>query len=131
MTQFQFIPVTPPKGLGDIPKLFAILNNAVRDQVAEGVRFMSTYPAKPGGSSYRRTGTLRRSWSFAMKTGGGRIEGTIKSNQNVAPYNEDVQGEDQQALFKRIGWKNIKDLDKKIDKEFSKRVDDMVSKVFG
>ena len=130
MTQIKLIPITPTKPFGDIPKLMATLNNSVRDQVAEGVRYMSQYPPKPGGSAYRRTGTLKRSWAFAMKTGGGRIEGTIGSSSNVAPYNREVQGEAQLRLFKRIGWRNIKTLLNKIAKEFPRRVEVMVERAF-
>jgi|TARA_Y100000310_G_scaffold15622_1_gene15666 hypothetical protein len=130
MTRLQLIPVTPKKPLGNIPKLVELLTNGVRDQAAEGVRLMSTYPPQPAKSRYRRTGTLRRSWNFALKTGGGIIQAIIQSNRRVAPYNEAVQGQDQAPLFEQIGWKTIKDLDKQIQKDFPKRMQDMINKVF-
>ncbi len=124
------IPIVTPKPFGDVPKAFAVMHDVVRDQAAEGVKFMSQYPAKPGDSRYKRTGTLRRSWAFKITSGNNRIEGEIGSNANVAPYNEEVQGADQNPFFKAVGWKNVEDLGKKIDKEFPERMQRAIDKAF-
>ncbi len=106
----RMIPILPDRSFRqDTAKAFAAVNNAVRDTVADGVRLISDYPAQ-GRSRYRRTGTLRRSWGFSMKSGGRRIEGTVQSNSRIAPYNRDVQGENQKPLFERRGWRNVTDL---------------------
>jgi len=128
MTQVKVIPITPTESLVNTPKLFVLLTAAVRDQVAEGVRLMSIYPPQLGRSKYRRTGTLRRSWSFGVTTGGGRIEGLVRSASNIAPYNREVQGEEQLLFFGRRGWANIKELDKQINRDFPKRMQDMINR---
>lgn len=127
--QVKMIPIGIEKPFGDLPKMFVLLNNGVRDQAAEGVRFMSTYPPIRD-SSYRRTGTLRRSWSFSMRTGGGRIEGEIGSNSNIAPYNREVQGKEQTDLFWGKGWHNVTQLETMIDKDFPKRVQSLIGRAF-
>ncbi len=118
----KLIPTIPKDGILSPEKLFVGLSNGVRDMAVESVRFMSTYPPKRGASRYRRTGTLRNSWSFSIKSGGKRIEGSVNSNSGIAPYNEEVQGENQDALFSMIGWKNVNDLQKKVDREFQGRL---------
>ena len=128
--QMQMIPIGKDIKLGDVPKLFVTLNDAVRDEVAEGVRFMSEYPPSPAGSTYRRTGTLRRSWSFEVKSGGGRIEGSVGSNSNVAPYNMTVQGDEQGSVFINIGWRDTKTLGKIMEKDFPGRCQSLVDKYF-
>lgn len=125
--QIQMIPIGAEVKLGDPIKTMAVLGDAIRDQVSEGVRYMTTYPPL-SGSSYRRTGTLRHSWFFETKSGGGRIEGSVKSNANIAPYNAAVQGENQLDVFRNIGWRTVKDLEAKINLEFHKRCQDLVDK---
>jgi len=126
--QINMIPIGGTGGLGDPVKAFAAISNAVRDECVEGKRFMSQYPPQPADSHYRRTGTLKDSWSFGVKSGNSKIEGEIGSNSNIAPYNADVQGDDQEALFKRIGWKNVDDLQSKVSKGFPERVQREIDK---
>lgn len=126
--QVKMIAISPKDAFDkDVRKLFVTLNRAVRDESANGVRYMSYYPPV-SGSAYRRTGTLRRSWSFRISSGGGLNEGLIQSNANIAPYNETVQGENQGDVFERIGWRNIKDLFSMIDKDFPKRIQNLIAK---
>lgn len=128
--QIQMIPIGKADFGGDVIKMFVSLTNAVRDQAVEGVRFISTYPPLES-KNYRRTHTLQKSWSPSpVKTGGGRIEVEIGSNSNIAPYNEDVQGENQMAIFKRIGWRTVNDLESLVQKDFSKRLQDAIDKSF-
>ena len=91
---------------------------------------MSEYPMQPAGSNYRRTGTLRRSWHFDVKSGGGKIEGAIKSQAAIAPYNVSVQGDEQREVFRNIGWHSTDDLSRRVEKTFMQRIQDMVDKNF-
>lgn len=128
----RIIPIMPGVSFSsETNKAFAAISNVVRDTTADGVMFMTNYPAKRSGSRYIRTGTLRRSWNFSMKSGGGRIEGSVQSNSNVAPYNRDVQGENQRPLFERIGWHNVKELIALMGDDFPKRVQKALDKAFG
>lgn len=127
--QIQMVPIGD-FGFKDTAKLMVILNDAVRDETAEGVRYMSVYPTKPPGSSYVRTGTLRRSWSSKVSSGSGSIEGTVGSQGSIAPYNEDVQGETQMPLFQRIGWRTTEDLRKQFDSKFADNVQKKIDKYF-
>lgn len=129
--QISMIPIGDSKGFGDTVKAFALLANVVRDECAEGVRFMSWYPPKSHSSHYVRTGTLRRSWSSNVKSGGSRIEGEVGSSSNIAPYNEDVQGENQDNIFERLGWRDVGDLESKINKSFPNRAQDQINKAYG
>ena len=126
--QAQMLPILPKAGLLNQKQLFVALHDAVRDQAAEGRTFMSTYPQKRGSSSYRRTGTLRNSWSFKVKSGSKRIEGTVGSNSGIAPYNEEVQGEKQDPLFAMLGWRNVEDLEKKTNREFPSAVERIIGR---
>jgi len=126
----EIIPIMPKESFSsDTTKIFAAAHNVVRDTVADGVRFISDYPAQAAGSRYRRTGILRRSWGFNIKSGNMRIEGTVQSNSMVAPYNRDVQGENQKPLFERRGWKNVSDLMKFMAEGFSDKVQKAVGNV--
>lgn len=128
--QISMIPIGGSGGFGDTVKAFAAITKATRDECAEGERFMSQYPPSPSGSRYIRTGKLRQSWSSNVKSGSGKIEGLIGSAGNIAPYNEDVQGDDQEELFKRIGWRNTDDLKSKVEKEYPNRVQAEIDKAF-
>ncbi len=50
---------------------------------------LAAYPAPPVGSSYRRTGTLGRSWTTTVTPSSDGITGEIGNNVRYAPY---VQG---------------------------------------
>lgn len=123
--QMRLIPISPPGGIVDSRRLFTALHSGIRDESAEGVRFMSVYPAKTS-RRYRRTGTLRRSWSFDVKSGQRRIEGRVGSNAGIAPYNEDVQGVNQDALFAAIGWRNVNDLERKVNRDLPGRFERII-----
>ena len=125
------IPIGHPEQIfKDAAKLFVVIEGAVRDEVAEGVRYMSTYPPKPAGSKYIRKGKLKDSWHFKVATGGGRIEGAVASQSNTAPYNEEVQGVGQEQIFRQIGWRNVDGLQKEFDTKFADKVQAEISKYF-
>ena len=102
---------------------------AVRDASANGTRFIQKYPAQRLlKTGYRRTGTLKRSWSFKVVNGATQITGTVGSNSNMAPYNRPVQGSPQVRLFKGAGWRNIDVLQRKMENEFNKDLETILKR---
>lgn len=125
------IPIRPPKGgVLNRAKLMDGLTRAVRDMQAEGVRFMAEYPAAVG--KYKRSGDLKKSWSAKPVTRtASRIEGEIGSNERIAPYNDQVQGEQQLAFFRGRGWRNVHDLDKLIRRQLPQRAQAEINRAAG
>jgi hypothetical protein len=70
------------------------------------LREQKTYPPQRTGSTYRRTGTLGRSWSRTVETQGNTVIGEVGSNSNMAPYNRQVQDADRQSRIHRGRWTN-------------------------
>ena len=67
---------------------------------------LKQYPPAPSTSSYQRTGTLRRRWTWAVDDDGS--EAIIGNNTPYAPF---VQGRDGQTWFHaRTGWLTAEDL---------------------
>lgn len=92
------------------------------DVTAEGQRFIAKYPAQTlRKTGYRRTGTLKRSWSTKVTTTSTAIKGVIGSNDNIAPYNKFVQGRPQSKLFRTTAWRNIDQLQLKAQNELRNR----------
>ncbi len=86
--------------------------------VADGKRFIARYPPQRlRASGYKRTGTLKRSWSFKVNNEGRRIVGIVGSNSNIAPYNRFVQGKRQRRLFRGAGWKNVNTLEARMTRQ--------------
>jgi len=85
------------------------LENAIVGAMNDGATLfratMQRYPAPPPNSSYRRTGTLGRSWSVKpiSRTASGWSV-VIGSNGNMAPYNRAVQKRSEQARIHRGRW---------------------------
>ena len=66
--------------------------------------YAAEYPAKPGGSSYRRTGTLGRLWTQGkpqITTGGHVLEARIS---NATPYGPYVQDPEKQSEAHKGRW---------------------------
>ncbi len=82
------------------------MRGAMNDATALLLRDLQTYPPQRTGSSYVRTGTLRRSWSRDIQGDGLALRGIVGSNSNMAPYNRAVQDADQQAPIHRGRWTN-------------------------
>lgn len=76
------------------------------DATALLLRELKTYPPQPSGSTYKRTGTLRRSWSKRIEGEGIEVTAIVGSNSNTAPYNRAVQDEDKQRRAFRGRWTN-------------------------
>lgn len=67
---------------------------------------MKTYPPQRAGSAYKRTNTLKGSWSRRITGRGVEISGVVGSNANIAPYNRRVQDATMQARVHRGRWTN-------------------------
>lgn len=94
------------------------LQRLMRNTVAEGNRFIAKYPPQRlRKSGYKRTGTLKRSWSFKVRNEVRRIVGTVGSNSNIAPYNRFVQGRRQRRLFRGAGWRNVNTLEARMTRQ--------------
>jgi len=84
------------------------VNDALRlgmeDAAALLLRTLKTYPPKVDSTTYRRTGTLGRSWSRTISGGGATVRAEITSSGYIAPYNRYVQDREQQARVHRGRW---------------------------
>lgn len=102
--------------------IISALTKDIRNTTAEGNRALAEYPVQPPGSSYRRTNTLKRSWSMGPVTvSGDDLQGTVRSNSNIAPYNRDVQGKLQEPLFFTLGWLDVITEAKRMQSDLVKR----------
>jgi len=117
-------PILPKGKLLDFRKMSSGLVKAMSDTVKAGQRQMQSYPPQPAtlGPRYRRTGTLRRSWSSDVESGMNRIVGVVGSNANIAPYNRRVQGKEQTPVFAAYGWPDVFDLKKSVEKQLPPRL---------
>ena len=82
------------------------LRAAMEDSTVLLLREQQTYPPQRTGSTYKRTNTLRRSWSRRIRQEGSELVGEVGSNSNIAPYNRYVQDQMQQASIHRGRWSN-------------------------
>ena len=83
------------------------LRAAMEDSTVLLLREQQTYPPQRTGSTYKRTGTLRRSWHRPpIKREGTAIVGEVASSGQTAPYNRYVQDQTQQASIHRGRWTN-------------------------
>lgn len=132
--EIQMVAITPKKDLVDKARVLAALEAAMRDAVSEGHREVAEYPPQTlTKTGYVRTGTLKRSWSSDVKSGGGKLEGTVGSNANIAPYNVRVQGPfgEQVEMFHGAGWMSATELRDKMTRELSERLQDAIDKAAG
>ncbi len=107
-------PIKSINGIGIVRDLQKLMTNTV----AEGNRFIAKYPPQRlTKSGYKRTNTLKRSWSFRVRNEGRRIVGTVGSNSNIAPYNKFVQGKTQRRLFRGAGWRNVNSLEARMTRQ--------------
>lgn len=125
-----FTPILPKGALIDRAQLTQALTAAVRDTQAEGVRLMATYPPQASNSRYKRTGTLKRSWSAPpVVASGDTITGEIGSNGGMAPYNEQVEGQAQDAAFAARGWPAVPALVALVEKQLPLRAQAEINRV--
>lgn len=127
--RIRIIPISPVGAEVDVRGLKGEIAGAVRQVVAEGQRFIATYPPQRlTASGYRRTGTLRRSWSSKVDVTFGGITGIVGSNANIAPYNVFVQGSPQRPIFRTAGWRGVDDLADFLQTRVASAVDRAVEK---
>ncbi len=85
-----------------------VVGVALRGAVEDGTTYVlykiRRYPPQRPGSSYRRTNTLKRSWSRRIEGRGLEIRGIVASNGAMAPYNRTVQSRPHQARVHRGRW---------------------------
>lgn len=116
----------------DTRKIAADVNRLMRDVTADGQRLIATYPPQRlRKTRYRRTGTLKRSWSRKIRRRGNDLTGEVGSNSNIAPYNRYVQGQRPVKIFRRAGWKNVDDLAEQMVDDFNDGLDDIIEKATG
>ena len=82
------------------------LRAGMEDSTVLLLREQQTYPPQRTGSTYKRTNTLRRSWSRRIRQEGSGIVGEVGSSGNTAPYNRYVQDQTMQATVHRGRWTN-------------------------
>lgn len=126
------VPIKPKGARINTTALAMDLTNAMRDVTSDGQTLAARYPPQTlRKSGYRRTGTLKRSWSSRVRTRTGSIEGTVGSNSNMAPYNRFVQGrKGQQArIFRRTRWTTVDDLEKVMQDDLNERVEEILRKL--
>lgn len=117
----------------DVHRLSSGLKKAMTDTVSEGQRFIAEYPTQTlTYTGYKRTGTLKRSWS--SKVGGTTrgIEGIVGSNSNIAPYNRFVQGHpgtEQKDMFRRAKWRNTYLLGNAMQEDLEKNVQNVMDHI--
>ena len=129
-TRIKIIPIRSRAPKPDARKIRRELEKAMRDSVSDGQRFIAKYPPQRlRKTGYRRTGTLKRSWSSKVTSGARRIEGVVGSNSGIAPYNRPVQGRRQVPAFRRAGWKGVDDLAKMLQDELNKRVQRVIDRI--
>ena len=88
----------------------ARIDRALRAGITDATVYLAnqlrTYPPQRPGSAYKRTNTLKGSWSRRIEGTGADITGHVESNGNAAPYNRLVQDRTQQAAVHRGRWTN-------------------------
>jgi hypothetical protein len=82
------------------------LRAGMTDATVHLLRQLRTYPPQRAGSAYKRTNTLKGSWSRRIEGRGLEMVGHVESNGNVAPYNRLVQDRTRQAQIHRTLWTN-------------------------
>lgn len=90
--------------------LNAAMRGATEDATTYLLALIRRYPQQRAGSTYRRTGTLNRSWSRRVEGTGLSIRGFVGSNGNIAPYNRYVQSRREQAAVHRGRWQTVEDV---------------------
>lgn len=119
----KLIAIKAKRPVIDTAAVMRELTGALRDMQAEGVRLMATYPPQRADSRYRRTGTLKRSWSMPpVRRQGSALAAEIFSNGGIAPYNRKVQGVAQDPFFGARGWVDVRALVKLVNKQLPVRV---------
>ncbi len=123
MVAIRIRSIVPRQAFKDSPALVADLTKDVRTVVANGQRWIATYPPQTlTATGYVRTGTLKRSWSHRVTRRPGAIVGIVGSNPNIAPYNRVVQGSPQAKIMQTAGWRGVDGLSQQMQNDLDRRV---------
>lgn len=97
--------------LGSIPgELSDAVRGGLNDISALWLRDVTDYPPP---LRYVRRFNLFRSWSRLPITGSGlALRGGVGSNENMAPYNREVQSADDQAPVHRGRWPTVEQIER-------------------
>lgn len=133
---FKFTVIKAPAAWVDAAGFVQDLTRMMRRAVTEGQRHIARYPPQRlRKTGYRRTGTLKRSWSKRVNATSTSIEGVVGSNSNIAPYNVVVQGtrkgtgRRQGRIFRRAGWRGVDELDKLLEDKVEKGLQAIVDRL--
>ncbi len=123
MASIRIRPIRPRRARRETSKLLSDLTNDVRTVVANGQRWIATYPPQTlTKTGYVRTGTLKRSWSHTVSRRPNAIVGVVGSNAAIAPYNRPVQGSPQAQIMQAAGWRGIDGLELIMQNDIDRRV---------
>jgi hypothetical protein len=128
----MFEPIKATGRLINVDKLNTALERQMRSLTADLQRRCANYEAPPSPARYKRTNTLKKSWSRKTYYKAGMLVGEVMSSGQVAPYNVYVRGEEGQqakAMAAR-GWQSVDEImdDEwpKAEAKFSKIIYDAV-----
>lgn len=136
--RIRITPIVPSGARVDVGAFQQDVVKMMRRATAEGQRHIATYPPQRlRKSNYRRTGTLKRSWSKKVVAGGNKVQGIVGSNSNVAPYNRFVQGpakpkgsaQRQLPAFRRAGWRGVDELEDFLQDEVQRGLQDLINRL--
>ena len=134
--KFKFTVIKPTGAQVDAAGFAQDVTRMMRRAVIEGQRHIAKYPPQRlRKSGYRRTGTLKRSWSKRVTSAGTTLEGIVGSNSNIAPYNVEVQGtrrgtgRRQRRIFRRAGWRGVDELAEMMEDTVEKGLQQIVDRL--
>ena len=134
--KFKFTAIKPTGAQVDAAGLAQDVTRMMRRTVTEGQRHIAKYPPQRlRKTGYRRTGTLKRSWSKQVQAAGTEVTGIVGSNSNIAPYNVVVQGtrkgtgRRQGRIFRRAGWRGVDELSTMMEDRVEKGLQQIVDRL--
>ncbi len=134
--KFKFTVIKPQGARVDAAGFAQDVTRMLRRAVTEGQRHIAKYPPQRlRKTNYRRTGTLKRSWSKRVTAAGTKVEGVVGSNSNIAPYNVVVQGSRrgtgrrQGRMFRRAGWRGVDELATMMEDKVEKGLQEIVDRL--
>ena len=134
--KFNFKVIKPTGAQVDAAGLAQDVTRMMRRTVTEGQRHIAKYPPQRlRKTNYRRTGTLKRSWSKRVTAAGVEVAGIVGSNSNIAPYNVVVQGtrkgtgRRQARIFRRAGWRGVDGLSSMMEDSVEKGLQKIIDRL--
>lgn len=106
------------------------MNRAMTDATVLLLRRMKEYPPPRPNQQYKRTNTLKRSWSREVVWRGADVTGRVGSNSDMAPYNREVQDAEVQGPLFRGRWQTVqsvaRDEQRTIVRMFDERIREQI-----